>query len=253
MRVCWVLLLAACGFRHGTLGADGATDVDAPGDAARDGAPDAPPDAAQVPITVVQANLTMQQSGDAIACAFLAPQAAGHFELVVVAWGTTATLTSLSDSRGNTYVHYGADVETFETADIYYVPSTLADPAGTPNRVSAIFSASSNAPMDLRIVEYAGLATTNPIDMTMFAGATAGTALDTGSATTSNAHDLLVGIATVGAGTTATGTGYTKDTAAWGDLIEHREVTSSGSYNATAMQASSDYWMIRLLAIKAAR
>ena len=55
-------------------------------------------------ISFVQVKSTVQTSGTSVAIAYAAAQTAGDLNLVAVMWGdTTSTVSSVTDSRGNSY------------------------------------------------------------------------------------------------------------------------------------------------------
>ncbi len=264
MRWCWLLVVAACGFSHGSVGGETSTDGgntidarDAAIDAAIDAAPDARPDAPPPPppVALVQATDSYSANGGiVVAATYPSAQVAHHFNLVVVGWVGSHTLSSIADTNGNTYTHLSTDTQSGETQDIYYAPDTVADASSAVhNTITATFTAASTMAIDVRIVEYAGLANVGPVDATAFAGASSGAALDSGAATTSNAHDLLVGISTCGSTGGTAGTSYTQDVILYADIIEHQEVITTSDYHATETQTSgSQFWMMRLVALKAA-
>ena len=78
----------------------------------------------------------------------------------------------------------------FATQSIYYATNIAAAGAGV-NRVTVQWNVAA-VYADVRIVEYAGLATASPVDVTAAATGT-GTSSDSGAATTTNANDLIFG------------------------------------------------------------
>ena len=83
--------------------------------------------------------------------------------MVVVGWNnSTATISSVADSAGNTYLlAVGPTVQTgTATQAIYYAKNIVAATANT-NSVTVTFSTAANYP-DIRIAEYAGLDPSNP-------------------------------------------------------------------------------------------
>ena len=96
MEIRWILAgLTACSFHGRAIGGD-ATVTDA---AVVDALP---------AIGVAQgcSNVSLA-GGSAISCAPVNPQTIGNTNIVVVDWGTPATLVDLSDAAGNTYVTPG--------------------------------------------------------------------------------------------------------------------------------------------------
>jgi hypothetical protein len=108
---------------------------------------------------------------------------------------------------------------------------------------------------DVRIAEYSGLSTTNPVDVTVAAASTSGGALSSsGSVTTTNANDLLVGSNNTTSGSSGPGSGFTKRiiTGFNGNILEDETVTATGSYTATAPLSPNGNWIMQLVAFKAA-
>ena len=78
---------------------------------------------------------------------------------------------------------------------IYYAQNIAAAAAGA-NTVTVTFNTTVKYP-DVRIVEYSGISTSGPLDVAVGASGT-GTSVSSGSVTTSNANDLLVGADYIG-------------------------------------------------------
>ncbi len=92
------------------------------------------------------------------------------------------------------------------TQGIYYAANIAAAPAGG-NTVTVNFLLPALS-VDIRIAEYRGIATSNPVDVTAAATGNS-TFSNSGAVTTANANDLLVGANTVATRTTGAGAGYT--------------------------------------------
>jgi hypothetical protein len=256
-----VLATAACGFHPGsaaqTIDDGPPTVIDSPAIDARlidarvvDARPlDAPPDAPPPPVVpqMVQSNTTMQTGGDAVSAAFTSAQPAGHFNLVAIAWFGATQVTGVTDTAGNTYTHVGKDSQGSLNQDYFYTVATLA---AATNTVTATFNVTASGSLDIRIVEYSGIAATGSVETTVMGTATTGSALDSGAATTSHAHDFLVGVGTDGSSGATPGTGFMQDVIAWGDLIEHQEVQATGSYHATMTTSGSGNWILRVFALE---
>src|SRR5882724_10619202 len=169
---------------------------------------------------------------------------------------TTASVSAVTDSQGNVYRLAIGPTRTYgigagsASQSIYYANNIVAAAAGT-NTVTATLTTSANG-TDVRIAEYIGLDPTNPFDVAVGTDGI-GTALNSSSVTTTNATDLLVGATILYSATSDDGTGYTQRlfTANY-DTLEDRVVTSVGSYQATAAQDVSGYWVMQMAAFKAA-
>ena len=209
---------------------------------------------ANAAIAYVQSKSTSQNnsSQSSATATFSAAQVAGDLNVVAVGWGsTTITISSITDTKGNTYTLAVGPTVSNGTAAIYYAKNIVAAAAGA-NTVTVTFNAGAPFP-DLRIAEYGGISTTSPLDVTAVAIGT-GTTSDSGSATTSNANDLLIGSNWVLSGTTGPGTGYTqRQISGWdGDILEDQVVNTAGAYNATAPVSPSAAWIMQMAAFKAA-
>jgi len=190
-----------------------------------------------------------------LSATFAAAQTAGDLNVVAIGWGSsTVGISSVTDSKGNTYT-LAVGPTTMSglaaTTTIYYAKNIAAAAAGA-NTVTVTFNSAVPFP-DIRMAEYSGINTTSPLDVTAAASGTS-TLSDSGSATTTNANDLLVGSNWFVLGTTSVGTGYTqREISGWdGDILEDRIVSSVGAYNATAPITTSSQWLMQMAAFKAA-
>lgn len=202
--------------------------------------------------TFVQVNSTTPQTPQTtVSLPYTQAQINGDTNVIVIGFGSTsATISSVTDSAGNTYALAAPLTRqgTYSQA-IYYAKSILPAGAGS-NTVKVTFSASVQYP-DIRVLEYAGLDPTNPLDTTSSAvgfGATA----TSGNVTTTKPVELLVGAGTTSGLFTAPGTGFTNRviTNPDGDIAEDRVVTATGTYSATAAQSGDE--VMQVVAFKAA-
>ena len=104
---------------------------------------------------------------------------------------------------------------------------------------------------DMRILEYGGIATSDPLDVAA-SGSGNSTTSASAAVTTTNANDLLVGANLVLTGTTGPGAGFTQRliTNPDGDIAEDRIVTATGSYSASAPISPVAPWIMRLAAFR---
>ena len=185
-----------------------------------------------------------------VAVTYPVTQTAGNLNIVVVGWDDTASsVNTVADSRGNNYVlAVGPVTGSGGRESIYYAKNIVAG----SNTVTVTFT-NAAVYVDLRILEYSGLDTANPLDPTATAQAIgSGTSANSGSATTTSANELIIGAGKTSGRFTAAGTGFTSRiiTSPDGDIAEDRIVTSTGSYNATAPVTSSN-WVMQLVAFRA--
>jgi len=119
--------------------------------------------AASTPVYVQGATATSNTSGTTIAQAFAAPATAGNLIVVIVGWQTNTALT-VTDSQGNSYAvaTTAYDAVNGQSLSILYA----ANARGGATTVTAGFGAATPSVRRLEIHEYAGLATTNPLDGT---------------------------------------------------------------------------------------
>jgi hypothetical protein len=206
-------------------------------------------------IAFVQSNsATPAGSQTTVAVVYTLAQTAGNLNVVVVGWNdSTATVSSVVDSKGNTYAVAAAPVVQTGTATqaIYYAKNIFSAAAGT-NTVTVTFSVAAVGP-DIRIAEYTGVDPVNPLDVAVGAQGNSVTA-DSGFTTTTGANDLLIGANLVQTLTTGPGTGFTSRviTSPDGDILEDRVVSAVGSYDAAAPVSPSGLWIMQMAAFHAA-
>src|SRR6266568_3236875 len=132
------------------------------------------------------------------------------------------------------------------TQAIYYAKNIASAAAGA-NTVTVTFNVAARFP-DIRIAEYSGIDTVNPLDVSVGAqGST--TTSSSGSVATTNPNDLLIGANLVQSTSTAAGAGYTnRGITPDGDILEDRVVTATGSYSATAALDTVQQWIMQMVA-----
>ncbi len=205
------------------------------------------------PPAFVQGNSADPQSPQAsLSVPFTAAQAAGDFNVVIVGWtDTTAAVTGVTDSAGNSYqLAIGpTTIPTRLSQSIYYAANIKA---AATNSVTVAFSPAATFP-DVRILQYHNVAATSPVDGVAGGTGTSATAATPAIATT-NATDLLVAGAVVETGVTGAGTGFTSRmiTNPDSDNAEDRVVTATGSYTATAPLNNAGGWVMQMAAFKGA-
>ncbi len=206
------------------------------------------------PIAFVQVNYaTPQGSNTTVKATYTKAQAAGNLNVVVVGWNdSTARVSSVVDSAGNSYaLAVGPTVQSGTATQAIYYAQNITSAAANSNTVTVTFNTGAVSP-DVRIAEYSGIATTNAVDVVATAQGTSGTC-NSGSATTTNSNDLLVGANLVQQSTTGPGAGYTSRviTIPDSDILEDSIVTVTGSYGATA-SLSSGAWIMQMVAFRGA-
>ena len=180
---------------------------------------------------------TPQFASTSVAVSYPLAQTAGNLNIVAVGWNdTTSTVNSVKDSRGNSYaLAIGPTTGTGLRQSIYYARNI----AGGNNTVTATFNRAA-AFVDVRVLEYSGLDTSSPLDVTA-EGTGRGTSPRSASATTSAANELIFGAGMTDAQFTGAGSGFTSRiiTTPDADIAEDKIVSSVGNYSAEAPAPSS--------------
>ena len=201
------------------------------------------------PITFVQvAAATPQTPSSTVSVTYPSSQTLGHLNIVVVGWNdTTSSITSVSDTRGNSYIlAVGPTTASGARQSIYYAKNIT----GGSNTVTATFNQAAAA-VDMRVLEYSGLSLTNPLDVTAAATGSSTTA-NSGVATTTAANELIFAADTIATGTPGPGAGFTTRiiTKPDSDIAEDRIVSTAGAYSATAPVSPSGYWVMQMVTFK---
>jgi glucose/arabinose dehydrogenase/PKD repeat protein/chitodextrinase len=179
--------------------------------------------------------------------AFTNANAAGNLIIVYVVWDNSSPVT-LRDSRGNTYASvtppaaWGAN-GTWRS-QMFYAKSIAS---GT-NTVTATFQGAITSFARIYIHEYSGLDRTAPLDVSRVSTGTS-RAMDSGSATTTNASDVIFGAGSSTNSVTANGTGFTTRLNANRSRTEDKTVTTAGPNSATATQNGTQ-WIMHMAAFK---
>ncbi len=190
---------------------------------------------------------TIQASNTTVAVTYPVTQTAGDTNIVVVGWGdTSSTISSVTDNRLNSYaLAVGPTSGTGLRQSIYYAPNI----AGGSTTVTVTFNKAAAYP-DVRILEYGGLDTSVPLDKSVGAAGT-GTTANSGTVSTTTASELIFGAGTSGTKFTAAGSGFTSRMInLYGNIAEDKTVASTGSYNATATDASG-VWVMQVATFRA--
>jgi hypothetical protein len=178
-------------------------------------------------------------------------QTAGDTNIIVIGWNDIVShINSVTDTMGNIYKP-AFQYPTFSSGlqqTIYYAANINSAPANG-NTVSVTFNRTASFP-DVRILEYEGLNATAPLDTTIF-GWGGGASAITFPLTTHSAPELLIAATTVNTQTADAGTGYSLIALTkFGDIVEQRIVTATGTFTASAPLAASGPNSIQLAAFK---
>lgn len=180
---------------------------------------------------------------------FMQAQTAGNMNVLVATWeGTTGTVSSISDTRGNTYTLASGPIRSTGATQYVYYAKNIA--AGT-NTITV--NVSTTLAMQLTAIEYAGLSTTSPFDQVASATGS-GTAPDSGSVTTNYANELILGIFKVPYSASyqrvKSASGFSPvafDVRVPASFVQEKIVSSTGTYNATATYNNSLTWIAHVV------
>jgi chitodextrinase len=204
-------------------------------------------------ISYVQGNYaTPNKPQTTVNVKFTAAQAAGDLNVVVVGWSdSTATVSAVSDTMRNVYTRaVGPTVQSGIASQSMYYAKNIVSAAAGANTVTVTFSSAATSP-DIRILEYSDADRNNPVDVTAASSGNSATS-NSGSATTTNATDLIFGANLAQVKTAGPGSGFTQRllTSPDGDIAEDRMVAATGSYSATAPLKSSAQWIMQMVALR---
>jgi hypothetical protein len=192
---------------------------------------------------------TPQTNQTSVGVRFNAAQAAGNLNVVVVGWSdVTSSVVSVSDTAGNVYQLAAPVTRSSSTSQAIYFAKNVA--ANASNTVTATFNTPASY-VDLRILEYSGIDTVNPLDQTASAVGSSSSA-SSGNVTTSTAKELLVAAGTTTGAFVSAGTGFTARviTTPDADIAQDQIVSATGTYSATANQSGT--WVMQVVSFKGA-
>jgi hypothetical protein len=199
--------------------------------------------------TFKQANAKEIKSGSDNNVAFKNANTAGDFIVVFLAWTNTSSV-SVTDSHKNEYKKV-ADPTPWGSnrrSQVFYASNI----AGGSNTVQAKFTTAIKSPgwAAMYIQEYSAIDNANPVDVShVNTGMTA--EMSSGSATTTNANDLIFGAGASSGKVTQGGAGFTLRSDAFDNRIEDMNVTTVGPSEATATQdGNSNPWVMHMVAFR---
>jgi hypothetical protein len=203
----------------------------------------------------VQGNYAVPQTPQTtVTVPYAAAQLKGDLNVVIVGWNdSNATVSSVTDSQGNQYhLALGPTVLTgVLSQSIYYAPN-ISPAAASADAVTVTFKAAAQYP-DIRILEYSGIDSVSPVDVSVGAAGTSATS-SSGAATTTNPADLLVGANTVLHETAGASSGFTQRllTEPDSDIAEDRVVNVAGTYITSEPLTSAAGWVAQMVAFRSA-
>jgi len=186
-------------------------------------------------------------SPSTVGVAFTNAQTAGNTNVVVVGWGASSAVVSVTDTQGNTYseamgtntVNIGTGSQVSQ--NIWYAPNIKAG----ANTVTVTFNTNSVTFPDVFVLEYSGLSTTAVLDVVSGAVGS-GSPANSGSATPNNAGDLLVaGGTTTGSFNTSGGSFTVEKSTSDGNIVGNQlAVAGPNSVN----DGVSGAWVLQMAA-----
>ncbi len=203
------------------------------------------------PAFVQVASSDPQSSPTSVAVKYAKAQVAGDLNVVAICFfNATSTISSVVDTKGNAYsvaaplFRYAAGPA---SCAMYYAPHIVAAAANS-NTVTVTFSPKVLDP-DVRIAEYSGV---TALDVSAAASGTTALA-SSGTATTTQAGDLIVGSDYLSSYTASAGTGFTSRviTSPDSDILEDEIAGAPSAYAATA-NTGGGWWIMQMAAFKAA-
>jgi hypothetical protein len=202
-------------------------------------------------ISFVQTNYNTAKTASSISAPYSLAQSAGDLNVVVMGWNdTTASVTSVQDSSGNSYSQAGAVVKGTNLTQVIYYARNIKPATGGANKVTVKFTKAASF-TDLRIFEYAGLDTANPLDVSAGSSGLGFTASG-GQVTTKAAVELVFASDTVQSKTLNPGPGYVPVLLTnFFDIAEHRLASQKGNFKATAKLDASTNWVMQVVTFKA--
>jgi hypothetical protein len=183
---------------------------------------------------------------------FPSSQEGGDLNVVFFAWAdTTANVVSVTDTSGNLYLRAHSIARKGVATQVVYYTSDIVRAGAGRNTITVRFSASVEK-LNIRIAEYHGIDTARPLEVAD--GADGESAIVSSDWTAiSRADVLLVASAYTAQGILGPGAGYTQrlirpDSS----ILEDNFLEAAGIYRATALQVSAGWYLVQLVAFRAA-
>jgi chitodextrinase len=211
-----------------------------------------PPSAAAATGSFEQVSEKEITAGTDISQTFTSPNKPGNLIVVYLAWTNKGKVT-VEDTNHNQYTGVDASPMSWgfnsdRGSQVFYAKNIN----GGANTVKATFSTAitSRGWAAMYIHEYSGIDKVNPLDVShVNAGVTV--PMSSGQATTTNADDLIFGAGASSGTVSQPGINFTSRSSKFGKRTEDKNVTATGSYDATASQdADTNAWVMHMVAFK---
>lgn len=180
---------------------------------------------------------------------------AGNLLVVLLSGWNAETVSSVTDTAGNTYYWTGQRSPYTNTdsgfTEIWYAYNITG---GASNVVTVNYSGTVTY-REVTVYQYSGIDTSDPYDVgnTGGGGSSSGTSQSTGSANTTQADEVIAAVyAEYDAGSCTAGSGFTVRYDGTYFCSEGRIVSSTGSYNSSLTYSASVQWTASHATFKAA-
>lgn len=219
---------------------DAPTTSDAFENSALDGGSlDAPSVMGSAHVAFVQANMT-KPTAMTTALTLSHPVTAGDAIIICLNYPAApgVVVSSITDTGNNAYQLVVGPVA--GAGDTHYI-AIAEDTAFGTDTITVTLSEAPTGGADLFALEYSGIVTSNAFDVSAVATGS-DTAMDSGSAMTRSAPELILGYAE--APSASAGSGFTRRALQTGNLVEDMVAPMKGSYSATATTTAGSWTML---------
>ncbi len=194
-----------------------------------------------------------QSYGATNTAAITLPGSSGTGDLLVLSFiydNTGLTVSSVTDSKGNTYTPAvgPTTVGGWGKAYTYYAKNIVGGAGAITTTVT--LSGPSTSLLDVYLLEYSGVDATAPLDQTS-SGTGSGTVMDSSSKTTTKAPELIYGFGADDNNCTADSP-YTNRETTNGQCAADQTVFSTGLYHVTATENPTGAWLLQMATFKGA-
>jgi len=204
--------------------------------------------------THIRTNTKFQNTtATTITCTFAAASTTGNLIVVHLDWsGQSRSISTVTDNKGNSYTRINGPTNwdgTNYRAELWYSYNITGGVGAIT--VTATLSGAPISFSQIYISEYSGIInTSDPLDQNSVAiGNTA--AVSSGSKTTTMTNELIYGASIGASGTINVGAGFTFRSTANQNIIEDKNVTTTGSYN-SAFTCAGGNWVAQMATFIAA-
>jgi hypothetical protein len=202
-------------------------------------------------ISFVQQNTSESGASQYNSTAFSSPNTAGNLIVLALSWSESSlSILSVTDTVGNVYTSAIGPVTWNGSyrAQIFYAKNIK----GGSNTVTVKLSGTTSSFFQDQLQEYSGADLVSPLDAVSSSSAPAGiTAVNSGTSTTQFANEMIFGFGAAGSCIISAGAGFTVRSTLECNVIEDKNVTSAGPYNATAV-GDGTVWVMLMATFKAA-